>query len=181
MSKLLTEYHKHTTQGLQSACKRCINAQSKENYRRSKARKAVTVAAWQAANPEKVAQVRRDRQKSNPQEGRDATRKWKASNRAKVNAYKRAYRHQNPAAVARHEMRRRTAETQASVSWGDKALIADLYKLARIASRCTGMRFEVDHMLPLRGKRVSGLHVEHNLTVLSRHENAVKSNRVEID
>lgn len=49
--------------------------------------------------------------------------------------------------------------------------------MAQRARECTGIRFEVDHVVPLRGRSVSGLHVPHNLRLLTRQENMAKGNR----
>lgn len=61
-------------------------------------------------------------------------------------------------------------------AWADRGAVAAFYHIARRASACTGLPFSVDHVLPMHGKTVSGLHVPENLRVLPRYLNQVKSN-----
>lgn len=53
----------------------------------------------------------------------------------------------------------------------------EAYRLCRERTRTTGVRFEVDHIVPLRSKVVCGLHNEHNLRVIPAIENNRKGNR----
>jgi 5-methylcytosine-specific restriction endonuclease McrA len=55
--------------------------------------------------------------------------------------------------------------------WADKEAIRSIYRKAR------DLGLTVDHVVPLRGKTVSGLHVEANLQLLSHVENSKKLNR----
>jgi len=60
--------------------------------------------------------------------------------------------------------------------WANKKKIKDFYTVARALTENTGIEHQVDHIIPLRGEHVCGLHVEHNLQILTKEENIRKSN-----
>jgi hypothetical protein len=71
--------------------------------------------------------------------------------------------------------RRRQREARATPPWADRAAIRAMYREAKRLSKLTGEMHVVDHIVPLDGKLVCGLHVEWNLRVIHWRENAVKS------
>lgn len=75
---------------------------------------------------------------------------------------------------------RRSMRISASPSWltpEDKEAMASLYAKAQQLSYSTGEVWHVDHVVPLQGKTVCGLHVPWNLQVIPATENLSKSNQ----
>ena len=56
--------------------------------------------------------------------------------------------------------------------------IAAIYAESERLTRETGIPHEVDHIYPIQGKTVTGLHHEDNLRVVPRHVNRAKGNRL---
>jgi hypothetical protein len=72
-----------------------------------------------------------------------------------------------------HSRMREIAEIRQRPSWADMDKIREIY-----VNRPDG--HHVDHIIPLRGKYVSGLHVENNLQYLPAKENMIKHNSYEV-
>jgi 5-methylcytosine-specific restriction endonuclease McrA len=70
---------------------------------------------------------------------------------------------------------------QATPPWADINAIQLTYVKAQELTKQTGIPHEVDHIIPLKGKHVSGLHVEANLQVLTECENQSKTNKFIIE
>ncbi len=76
-----------------------------------------------------------------------------------------------------HRAKSRAKRLQRIPPWADPIAIAKFYAKAEWMSRRYGRIYEVDHIIPLLGETVSGLHVETNLRVVSREVNRRKSNQ----
>jgi len=62
----------------------------------------------------------------------------------------------------------------------DHERIQNEYKLSAILKKLTGQNWHVDHIIPLVGKNVSGLHVPGNLRVILGKDNLSKANKFEV-
>lgn len=157
-------YYKRNTGRLSHACKTCTRAKS---------------ATYRAHNPEKAAQaVRAARLKKLEEYTRKARvlaqRRVATGKQAQASA---AFVQRHPERHAATQARRRARKLLATPSWADAAAIAAIYAEARARSAATGVQHDVDHVLPLRGKYVSGLHVHNNLQIITAVENKQKGNQ----
>ena len=75
---------------------------------------------------------------------------------------------------------RRSRKRLALPAWADRDAINAIYQKAQEMSADTGESWHVDHIYPLAGKRVCGLHVAENLQIITAKQNLIKSNRVEV-
>ncbi len=69
-----------------------------------------------------------------------------------------------------NQMLREAKKLKATLSWANLEAIKEIYL------NCLD-NYTVDHIVPLQGKNVCGLHVEYNLQYLTSIENSRKSNK----
>ena len=78
--------------------------------------------------------------------------------------------------------KRRMYLKQATPNWMDEfdeLFIKEIYHLASLRSEILGIKHHVDHIIPLKGKNVCGLHVPLNLRILTAEDNIRKNNKFE--
>jgi len=79
---------------------------------------------------------------------------------------------------AAHATRRRASKLQQQPAWADQDAIDFVYFSAQVIKDAFGgVAPHVDHIVPLQGKDVRGLHVAENLQLLSAKANIQKSNK----
>ena len=109
---------------------------------------------------------------------------WRKNNLDKIKVYQRKSKKINSAKVNANNAKRRSDKLQRTPSWLDKDdfwLITEAYELAKLRTKHFGFEWHVDHIIPLKGKLVSGLHVPTNLQVIEGTLNIMKNNKFQGD
>ena len=149
--KSLSEFYKRSgTDTYLSWCKQCKRESGK---------------SWNERNKQKHSELNRKWYEENKEHHLANSKQWYESNK-----------HRKLETTTAREKRC----VLATPTWADRELIKELYALARKLTEQTGIPHEVDHVVPLQGKSVSGLHVENNLQVISAEEHRRKSNKFQI-
>lgn len=104
--------------------------------------------------------------------------KWRIARPEYSKQYAKNHAKEKPEQYAAKAAKRRATILQRTPQWdADAHLIVAKYQVAAMLSRETGEPYHVDHIIPLQGKYVSGLHVFSNLRVIPGSDNVKKSNK----
>ena len=139
--------------------------------------------AWYEKNKEKVINRAKARYQDNKEEKRAYDKAYREANKNKVNKIKAEWKKRNLAKCAAEEAKRKAAKLNRTPGWLTKAdldKIVSIYIEAGRKTKKTGEEWHVDHIIPLQGENISGLHVPDNLQLLRATENISKHNRYEI-
>ena len=153
--------------------------------------------AYYEANKEKIKAQQKAYRKANKDEIKAQKKAWCDANKEKIKAYDKAYRKSNPerrkaickkyyeANSAKYIERARFRESLLNKlqkpSWYSSKLVNKIYKECKELNKIAGfIKYHVDHIIPLQGKNVSGLHVQGNLQIILASVNQSKSNKFEV-
>ena len=165
--KELGMFHKgRNPDGYRTWCKACVSTYKKQ---------------YKIDNAERIKKVQREYDATQNPLRRGYFQQRYLDKKAHINAANKLYRQLNPHKHAAKETRRRSAKIQRTPAWltvDDLWIIEQAYELAALRTKMFGFSWHVDHILPLQGKTVSGLHVPLNLQVIPAVDNIRKGNRV---
>jgi len=99
-----------------------------------------------------------------------------AKNRERLSAARKLWLKENKARILHLNALRKKRVKRATPLWADRALILDVYRLAERLTLETGIPHHVDHIVPIAGQNVCGLHVHYNLRPLPWVDNLRKKN-----
>ena len=170
----LTNFHKKRN-SLNSSCKDCIRLKDKKYQARSN---ELRRKRYQECEETRVRSLGSTKvwHSNNKEYRREYVASWKNDNPDKVKQYWATHYANNRAHyIQKAEVRSGRLRIQ-SLTACDLTEITAVYDKARTLTEETGVPHEVDHIVPLQGVNISGLHVPWNLQVLTREENRKKSN-----
>lgn len=117
---------------------------------------------WRDKNPDRAKEVARNYEQRKPEIKLARQRRLREEKRDEYNAYN----------SAKHSRLRR-----ATPAWCDVFILMEAYRLARLRTKMTGIKWSVDHIVPLNSQIVCGLHSHTNIRVVPLSENSSKGNR----
>lgn len=147
-------------------------------YARDKDRIRAKAIAWLEANPERAAASQAKYNKANKAKRIASLDAWRGANPDKHKAAVRKWVEDNRHVMTASAAKIRAKAIEATPAWADWKEIEKVYNAARKMTRRTGIVHQVDHIIPLNGKTVRGLHVHYNLQVITKAENLKKRNHL---
>jgi hypothetical protein len=187
IEKSLIEFYRDRSKkdGFEARCKKCSSQQTKlfayknpnywrewqkrnkekikeinrKSYRKRQAKCRAISLAYYYANSNKILETRKQQRLENPEKFRKKYKQWAQA---------------NPKQVLENSTFRKLAQIQRTPSW---LTLAQRRQIQHFYKTCPA-GFHVDHIVPLRGKVVSGLHVPWNLQCLPAALNQRKGNRI---
>ena len=133
--------------------------------------------AWRKANPERCDANRKAWIERNLEKFAASVVKRSKAYRSSHPEYHSNFYKTNKERYIAASARRRAAQESATPAWLtaiDKAIIQEMYDVSAARFVQTGIKHHVDHIVPINGKKVSGMHVPWNLQVITAHENLSK-------
>jgi hypothetical protein len=187
--KELSGFYKCKTNkdGLRGSCKICMGSYCDSYNSKNEDIVIEYKRKYYNKNKQTLLQNVKEDRKINPAKYSKHTKKWKSLNKEKVAASSRKRRELDPDKYRRADQKNRVKNkgTKNSVNARRRAaklkatLSVNEYKkdIKKIYDNCPD-GYHVDHIIPLQGKEVCGLHVPWNLQYLSAEENIKKGNRI---
>ena len=148
-TKSFSSFHKN-----QYICKECKKILHKKRYSENKEHILTKNKLWRESNPKYM----EDYYSSNTTKWASSRRFWPSYNK------------------------NRKMQKTSKASWDlelTNFVTEEAHHLRGLRDVATGIKWHVDHVVPLNGKQVSGLHVWNNLAVIPAKENLQKGNKYE--
>lgn len=177
-----------------STCVECSNTYYRDNRDRVlvarrinsskiefKEKKKAADKVYYEANKEKVNEKKKEYKQRRKEFFTEHNKKYYETNKDKIKVRSKIYYEEKKIDYFIRASQRRACKRRASVFHDiHKEEIKLIYKKCAYVSEVTGILHSVDHIVPLKHKLVSGLHVPANLRIIPAYENLSKYNKFEI-
>lgn len=170
--------NRHTL-GVMKECSKCLH-QSRKKYQTPESMEKIAIQRkeYKEKNKDLIKEKNLEYRKENKEKIKKAQEAYRLNNPEKVKSSKKRWEINNPEKVAEKRFKRRILEKQSIPEWSESDKIKNVYEKAKWLGSLTGLKYHVDHIVPINGKEVCGLHVWANLQILEASINCAKGNRV---
>jgi len=164
--KQITAFHKDksTSSGFKTACKECSNIKRKQRYKDNS----------YDTEHRNLPEVKK--------QAKEYAKEYRFKNKEKIKqtitAWSKLNKHKRLATVLKYKYNK----MKATARWDSELtelITEEAAHLAKLREKVTGFKWHIDHIIPLQGKNVCGLHVWNNLQVLPAKVNQQKGNKYE--
>jgi hypothetical protein len=183
-----------------------VRQYNKKYYQENREKEKERTRKYRELFPDKVKETLCKHREANKEKVLLVTKSWRASNKDHLKEYNKQYKqkyypknsgwlckqkmeyyYSNPEKIKEYRKRnsgkicainKERAELKRNriPKCANMEKIKSIYIEAQKMTNETGIPHDVDHIVPLQGKYVSGLHVEWNLQIIPSHENNKKYN-----
>lgn len=153
----------------------------KESGHIFKPTKPEVIKKWREDNVDRIKEYGKVYYSKNVESIKIRKLNYRKNNKDLIRAYNKEWRLKNPTRCSELSARRRARKRYATPKWltdADYELMRVFYMEAQRLTLETGIEHAVDHIHPLMGEYVCGLHVPWNLQILTKSENSSKGNRL---
>lgn len=166
--------------GYLASCKTCEKKKKALFYKNnpeSLKRDRERTKKWKKQNKDRVKYLDSKYRKKNRKKLNKKSKERYRTDKESILKHKRKYEKNNPHIRAKIKTKRRMAERKAIPDWSETEKIKTVYKKAKWLGKITGLKYHVDHIVPIQGKDVCGLHVWANLQILEVSINCSKQDK----
>jgi len=177
-------------------CKTCLRARNKAwasnnkekkkeiDARRCKIKRKAASDAWTAKNKEKQLKAQKEWYARNKDKEKERHQKIYKENKDRILEVNREWRSKNSHKMLHYTRKYQLSKIQRTPKWLTEDHLVQIeafYLYSKMLSDALGVQYHVDHIVPLQGENVSGLHVPWNLQVITASENMSKHNKLEVN
>ncbi len=194
--KELSEYNKNKRRkfGIEIVCKACLKNRYKDRIHDYKKQKIIYDKEYRKNNKKKISKYKKEYAEINNEKIKLYQKEYLLKNKKIKKEYDSIYyinnkKHKakyikswyinNPGKKLAYDRKRELAKKNRTPKWltdDDFWIMEQFYIHAKEQEKLIGIKFHVDHIIPLQNTKVSGLHCPLNLQVIPAFENLQKGN-----
>lgn len=163
----VTFFNKHSGRkdGYNSVCKECKSNQAR---------------IYRENNKDNIKERKKKFYRNNEQSILENKKRYYKENKEIIRKKQEIHYNNNKEYFIEKANNRKFNKLNATPAWSQLDKIKVLYKKAAELEKITGLKYHVDHIIPLQSDLVCGLHVWENLQILEANENISKSNKFDL-